>query len=258
MSTILITNDDGAHDPGLLALKRAVEKLADVIVLAPERNRSAVSHQITMHKPLRVKPVVLADGFTAHTCSGSPADCVRLAAGGVLGVKPDLVISGINAGHNMGVDIYYSGTVACAREATINGLPAIAFSSVYPHRATAPIEEIWAACGKVAATLVSNVLQNGLPRQTLLNVNLPGLPYEQLKGLKITRIGSRSYKLEPEQRADPFGQAYYWPMGDGPFDDHDEGTDVGAVAHGYVSITPITLDATNYDFMDELSQRVHV
>lgn len=256
MPTILITNDDGAHDPGLFALKKAVESVADVIILAPERNRSAVSHSITMHKPLRIKQVVLVDGSAAYTCSGSPADCVRLAAGGVLDVKPDLVISGINAGHNMGVDIYYSGTVACAREAAINGLPSIAFSSVFPHRATVPMEQIWAACGDVAARIVTGVLEWGLPAQTLLNVNMPGVAREHIRGIKVTRIGSRSYKLEPERRADPFGQAYYWPGGNGPFDEEDEGTDVGAVAHGYVSVTPITLDVTNYAYMDELVRRI--
>jgi 5'-nucleotidase len=252
MPTILITNDDGAHDPGLLALKQALSDVGDVVVLAPERNRSAISHAITMHKPLRIFPVTLADGSQGYTCSGTPADCVRLAAGGVLDVQPDLVVSGINAGHNLGSDVYYSGTVACAREAIINGLPAIAVSSVFPRHAPVDIQCIWRTAADMVRRLAQQVLQRGLPPQTLLNVNVPGMEPEQIKGVRITRVGSRAYKPNPVQRHDPFGRAYYWPSGIGPFDEGDEMSDVGAVAHGYISITPIQLDVTHYDFAEEL------
>lgn len=255
MPTILITNDDGVHDPGLLALKRAVSDLGDVVVLAPERNRSAVSHAITMHKPLRLLSATLADGTAAHTCSGTPADCVRLAAGGVLGVRPDLVLSGINAGHNLGSDVYYSGTVAGAREAAINEIPAIAVSSVFPHQAPASIEEIWQMAADAVRPLVTDIWEHGLPHHTLLNVNVPGVLPKQLQGSRITRIGSRSYRIQPVQREDPFGRTYYWPGGSGPFDEEDEMSDVGAVAHGYISITPICLDATHYAYIEHLEAR---
>jgi 5'-nucleotidase len=255
MPTILVTNDDGVHDPGLLVLKQELEDLGDVMVLAPERNRSAISHAITMHKPLRIQSVTLADGSAAHTCSGTPADCVRLAAGGVLGTRPDLVVSGINAGHNLGSDVYYSGTVACAREAAINGIPGIAVSTVFPHLAPASIEEIWRMAAAAVRTLVISVRREGLPEHTLLNVNVPGVHPEELKGQRITRIGSRSYRLRPEQREDPFGRAYYWPAGTGPHDEEDETSDVGAVGRGYISVTPIRLDATHYGWIEQFEAR---
>lgn len=259
---ILLTNDDGAHDPGLLALKVALADLDDIMVLAPERNRSAASHAITMHKPLRVLPVTLADGSTGYTCSGTPADCVRLAAGGVLGRTPNLVISGINAGHNLGTDTYYSGTVACAREAVIHGLPAIAVSTVsarmLPKEAGEPadIESLRDLCVDTVRKLVHSVWEHGLPERTLLNVNVPGVAPSQIKGTRITRLGRRSYQLDPVERQDPFGRPYYWPAGKGPIDEADETSDVGAVSHGYISITPIQLDNTHYAYMNALSDVV--
>jgi len=252
MPTILVTNDDGVQAPGLLALKQALGDLGDVMVLAPERNRSAVSHSITMHKPLRLYPVTLGDGSEGYICSGTPADCVRLAAGGVLRARPDVVISGINAGHNMGSDVYYSGTVAGAREGVINGMPGIAVSTVFAHETPVSMARIWQMATDVVCTLVQQVWQHGLPDHTLLNVNVPGVDPDHLRGVRITRIGGRSYRLHPIQREDPFGRAYYWPAGTGPIDEADEASDVGAVANGYVSVTPLKLDATHYEFSEEL------
>lgn len=252
MPILLITNDDGVHDPGLFALKQALDPIGDIIVLAPERNRSAISHARTMHKPLRLQRTELADGTLAHYCSGSPADCVAMAVSGALGVQPDLVMSGINAGHNLSIDVYYSGTVACAREALIHGLPSIAVSTVFPHVAGEEIHAIRQQAARIARDLALRILRDGLPPQTLLNVNVPGVTGDQFKGSRLTRLGRRRYPQVLDQRADPFGRAYYWPVSPGPEDDREDDTDVGAVANGYASITPIMLDVTNYAAITEL------
>ncbi|MBV7332047.1 5'/3'-nucleotidase SurE [Chloroflexi bacterium TSY] len=252
MPTILLTNDDGVDDPGLFTLKQALDQIGDVIVMAPERNRSAASHAITMHKPMRIRQVSLDDGTLAYACSGNPADCVKLAAGGVLDIQPDLVVSGINSGHNMGIDVYYSGTVACAREAVINGIPALAVSSVYRTSPPIAMEQIWETTTELTIQVAKGVLQRGLPAETLLNLNVPGLPLPDLKGLRITRLGRRSYMQDPVERTDPYGRTYYWTSGGPPIDQPDEMTDVGAVAQGYASLTPIALDATNRKMLDPL------
>lgn len=254
MPTVLVTNDDGVHSRGLLALCHALSAIADVLVLAPERNWSASSHAKTMHKPLRVTPVKLADGTLAYSSSGSPTDCVALAAGGVLGVTPDLVVSGINSGYNLGIDITYSGTVACAMEATIKGIPGIAVSTGAGDDADAVTEAALAMAGRVASRVAEQVLARGLPPHTLLNVNVPHLPPSEVLGLHITRMGNRAYPLEElVQRHDPWGRPYYWLGGAGPVDVLDDGTDVGAVRSGFISVTPVTLDMTNHPFIQALS-----
>jgi 5'-nucleotidase len=253
MPTILVTNDDGITSPGILALKQALASIADVIVLAPERNWSASSHAKTMHKPLRLYDVVMGDGSAAYSCSGSPTDCVALVMGGVLGVKPDLVVSGINAGHNVGIDITYSGTVACAMEAVIKGAPGVAVSSCFPGQTTEDMAEVRRMTAEYACTVAARVLAQGLPEHTLLNVNVPGLAPDQVKGLRITRMGGRRYDAnEVLERHDPYGRPYYWLGGSHPIDEDDPATDVGAVRQGYVSVTPITLDMTHYAFARQL------
>lgn len=253
MPTILVTNDDGVYSPGLLALKQGLAALGTVIVLAPERNWSATSHAKTMHKPLRLQTVMLADSSEAYCSSGSPTDCVALAAAGVLGAVPDLVVSGINAGYNLGIDVTYRGTVACAMEATIKGMPGIAVSTVGPGQTAVDLQAIHRRAAEIAAQLGEQVLLRGLPSQTLLNVNVPGVEPAALRGLHITRIGSRQYPNdELIRREDPYGRPYYWLGGGRPVDIHDDGTDVGAVANGFVSVTPITLDMTNYAFLGDL------
>lgn len=255
MPTILVTNDDGVHSPGLLALKQGLAALGTVKVLAPERNWSASSHAKTMHKPLRMQTVTLADGSEAHASSGSPTDCVALAAAGVLGEVPDLVVSGINAGYNLGIDVTYSGTVACAMEATIKGMAGIAVSTVWPGQVEVDMQALYRRAAEIACELGEQVLLRGLPPQTLLNVNVPGMEPSQLRGLHITRIGSRQYPNdELIRREDPYGRPYYWLGGGRPVDVHDDHTDVGAVANGFVSVTPITLDMTNYAFLADLEQ----
>ncbi len=254
MATILVTNDDGVFSPGLLALKQALSKLADVIVLAPERNWSASSHAKTMHKPLRVTPVQLADGSSAHSSSGSPTDCVALAAGGVLGVIPDLVVSGINSGYNLGVDVTYSGTVACAMEAIIKGMAGIAVSSISAEKCPVDLREVHVAAAAAVCDLVVEVLERGLPPFTLLNVNVPGVDPGELKGPHITHMGNRHYPTgELIERHDPYDRPYYWLGGGAPVDVLGDGSDVSAVKNGHISITPISLDMTNYVFLRELA-----
>ncbi len=252
MPTILVTNDDGVHSPGLLALKQALSAIGDVLILAPERNWSASGHSKTMHKPLRVHEVTLADGSPAHSSSGGPTDCVALAAEGVLGVRPDLVVSGINNGYNLGNDVTYSGTVACALEATIYGIPGIAVSTVAAKRTTVDVARLYETVGAYASLLARQVLREGLPADTLLNLNVPGLDPAEIRGIEVTRQGKRRYKDELIKREDPYGQPYYWLGGLGVIDFPDDGTDVGAIANGYVSVTPIGLDLTNQGFLEEL------
>ena len=251
---ILVTNDDGVYSPGLLALAQRLREIAEVMVLAPERNWSATSHSKTMHKPLRVQPVVLADGSAAHSSSGSPTDCVALAMGGVLGKRPDLVVSGINLGHNLGIDVTYSGTVACAMEAVIKGVPGIAVSGAMASQTDADLHAIHLRTAEIAAELALQVLARGLPPRTLLNVNTPITDPTTWRGLHITRMGQRDYPDdELMERADPYGRPYYWLGGGGPKDALDDGTDVGAVANGYVSVTPVMLDMTHHAFLAELA-----
>jgi 5'-nucleotidase len=254
MPRILVTNDDGIQAPGLLALKKGLEPLGEVVVVAPERNWSASSHSKTMHKPLRVYHVTLPDGSAAYTTSGSPTDCVALALGGVLGMTFDLVVSGINSGLNIGEDVTYSGTVACAMEAVIKGVPGIAVSTCAPGEAAADMAVVRAAAATVAHRVAGAALAQGLPPFTLLNVNVPGCTSAEIQGLRITRMGRRLYGgNEITARHDPGGKPYYWLGGSLPEDGDDLATDVGAVKHGYISVTPISLDMTDYDFMPKLA-----
>lgn len=248
--TILVTNDDGVFAPGLLALKQALSTIAEVIVLAPERNWSASSHIKTMHKPLRIQSTKLADGSPAHSSSGSPTDCVALVMGGALGVTPDLVVAGINAGYNVGVDITYSGTVACAMEAVIKGVPGIAVSSTYFGEDRTDAATVRRLAGEIACSVAQRVLAASLPEYTLLNVNVPALPAADVRGIRVTRMGRRHYDAnEVEQRRDPYGRPYYWLGGSFPVDEEDPDTDVGAIQQGYVSVTPISLDLTHHAFL---------
>lgn len=250
MTTILLSNDDGVHAPGLLALKQALEPIGRVLVLAPERNWSATGHNRTMHEPLRVNRTRLADGSEAHACSGGPADCVAMAALGLFDTPIDLVVSGINNGHNMSHDVIYSGTVACAREAAINGLPGIAVSTSLPVLSKVPYEEAFQVAGRVAEVVARRVIEMGMPKGVLLNVNVPAVPWEELRGIEVTRIGVRTYDDHLLRREDPFGRHYYWVAGALPVDMPDDGTDVGAVMNNVVSVTPIGLDSTAYSLLD--------
>lgn len=253
MPIILLTNDDGVYAPGLVALHQVFSQLAEVVVLAPERNWSATSHAKTLHQPLRVHRAQLADGTVAHSCSGSPTDCVALAAAGALGPRPDLVVSGVNNGHNLGNDVTYSGTVACAMEATICNIPGIAVSAPFPALCQVDVAEVRLMAAHYAAQVAQQVLKRRLPPGTLLNINVPGVAQQAVRGVEITRLGRRDYKDELICRDDPYGQPYYW-LGGPPLDFPDDGTDVGAVANDFVSVTPIKLDMTDNRFIELLRE----
>jgi 5'-nucleotidase len=246
---ILVTNDDGAWAPGLLALAQEMRKLGRVTVFAPDRNWSASGHVKTLDRPLRVTETVLADSSAAFTSDGAPSDCVALALLGLID-PTDLVVSGINPNANIGNDVTYSGTVTAAMEAVITNVKGIAISLNSPEGPKDGLDYSTAAA--VARHVVEQVIANDLPEGVVLNVNVPYLKQEELKGYMITRQGLRVYRDALDQRLDPRGRPYYWIGGEAPTWIPEEGTDVGALAAGYVSITPLQLDLTNYKAMDAL------
>jgi 5'-nucleotidase len=246
---ILVTNDDGVDAPGLLALRNALRVLGEVVVVAPERNWSASGHTKTMHKPLRVEKKTLCDGSQAYATDGAPTDCVALVMLGFLPEKPALVVSGINPAGNLAHDLTYSGTVAAAMEGAINNVPSIAISIDAGHRAD--IDFLPAA--EAVVRIARRVLSNGLPPDTLLNVNVPDIPLQQIKGIRITRLGKRIYRDELVERQDPAGRSYYWIGGEPPTGEiEEEGTDVWAVAHHFISITPVHMDMTSHALIEHL------
>ena len=244
---ILITNDDGYRSPGIVALRRELSRIADAVVVAPDHNWSAAGHTKTMHKPLRAWEGKLPDGSPAYITTGAPSDCVALALLGIVPQKPDLVVSGINLGENLGADVTYSGTVAGAMEGAVNGIPAISVSL-----GTFEPDADFDAAARIAAGIAANVLEFGLPEGTFLNVNVPYLPLEEIKGVQVTRLGRRIYRDKLVRRDDPRGQPYYWIGGDRPSGVPEDGTDIGALENGYVSITPLRMDMTDYGFMEKL------
>lgn len=247
---ILVTNDDGILHPGLQALVASMKEVGEVTVLAPDHNWSASGHVKTLHRPLRVRPTKMADGTPAFMSDGAPSDCVALALLGYIDKKIDLVVSGINPNANIGDDVTYSGTVTAAMEAAIAGLPGIAFSLDTP--ANFQGDKDFSAAAVFAGRIARRVATEGLPRNTLLNVNIPYLPLEQIKGVRITRLGLRVYRDELVRRDDPQGNPYYWIGGEAPTGVPEEGTDVGALNEGYVSITPLHMDMTAHSFMAEV------
>jgi len=249
---ILVSNDDGVMAPGIVALARAMVSLGKVTVVAPSDNQSAAGHRKTMHKPLRVNRVKFpVDGVTAYSTSGSPSDSVALALLGFIAEPIDLVVSGINRGPNQGQDLTYSGTVSAAFEAVIWRKPAVAFS-LCDHSEDAE----YGAAAEIARQVVALKLYEDLPPLTLLNVNIPALPLEAIRGFKITRQGLRQYNDELVERLDPSGRPYYWIGGGAPTGDvTEEGTDLWATDQGYVSITPIDLDMTSYAVIKDLEAR---
>ncbi|MDO8682829.1 MAG: 5'/3'-nucleotidase SurE [Armatimonadota bacterium] len=239
MANILITNDDGVYSDGLLALYDALAELGDVIVVAPDRPRSASGHSITLHKPLRMDKVRLANGETAYATNGTPSDCVSLAALDLAKDKLDLVVSGINRGPNLGYDLTYSGTVSAAMEAAVYDINSFAIS------VTSYDEDLdYSLAARFSKYLAEILLRNELPRSVLLNVNVPDVPIDKLAGIEVTRQGKRHYDGRVEKRTDPMGRTYYWLGGDLPVDVLADGTDVKAIAEDKISITPVHLDLT--------------
>ncbi len=249
---ILVTNDDGVQAPGLLALAQSMQALGKVTIVAPERNWSASGHVKTLHRPLRVKEVSLCDNSKAFACDGAPSDCVALVLLGLLADSVDFVVSGINPNANLGHDATYSGTVTAAMEASIGGIPAVAVSLDTPANLEGTIDFSGAAW--VAHKVVEAVLQHELPKDIILNVNVPYLPVEELSAFHITRQGLRIYQDVLLKREDPRGQPYYWIGGDAPSGVFEPGTDIGDLAEGYVTITPIQLDLTAHHVIKQLSQ----
>jgi 5'-nucleotidase len=250
MTHILITNDDGIHAPGLLALAQAMQPLGKITVVAPDRNWSMCGHVKTLFTPLKVQQVTLDENILALAVSGAPSDCVAISLMGMLADKVDLVVSGINPYPNLGHDLTYSGTVTAAMEGVINGLPAVAVSLAGPHHDQQHSPVDYRPAAAIAHNVVKRVLQYGLPADTLLNVNVPCLPLDKLGGYRITRQGKRVYldKLLPAEA----GLAEYQIGGDPPHGEPEDGTDFGALAEGCVSIQPVHLDMTAYHFMDSL------
>ncbi len=247
---ILVTNDDGVTAPGLAALAGALREsgLGKITVLAPDHNWSVSGHVKTLHKPLRVKRARLSDGIEALACTGAPSDCVALAFLGVIKEKIDLVVSGINPFPNMGHDITYSGTVTAAMEGAIAHVPAIAVSL------DSPKFDNYDPAARAAVRVAREVIARGLPPYTLLNVNVPGLPESEIKGMRVTRQGLSVYRDELVERLDPRGQPYYWIGGEAPIGHPEEHTDFAALEDGYISITPLQLDLTAHGLIDSLRE----
>ncbi len=245
--TILITNDDGVDSDALPPLAEALATLGTVHVIAPERNWSGAGHSITLYRPVRVRPTTLRDSTPAFMTDGSPTDCVRLAVLGFLKAKPDLVVSGINRGANLGDDITYSGTVAAAMEGLLSNIPSVAISI-----GAFGADLDFRPAAAFAALLARNILEHRLPSEVLLNVNVPALAAGQIKGIAITRLGKRHYRDQLLERLDPYGQPYYWIGGPETAAETEPGTDLAALAEGRISVTPVHLDLTSQELIDEL------
>ncbi|CAB5137556.1 5'-nucleotidase SurE (EC [Olavius algarvensis associated proteobacterium Delta 3] len=243
---LLLTNDDGIYAEGLHALYRQCSTRHSVTVIAPDRERSAVGHGITLHQPLRAVPVHLNGGMPGYAVSGTPADCIKLAILEILKDRPDMVISGINPGANVGVNINYSGTVCAAKEAAIYGIPAIAVSMPGPD--VAHYDE----AARFILNLLGQVSQEGLPRGTFLNVNIPDLPLNAMSGVRISRHGTTLFPEYVDKRMDPRNRAYYWQGCDAYLGHPDPSVDETALSKNYISITPIKCDATDYDAIPNL------
>ena len=245
--SILISNDDGIYSDGILALWEAMAEIGKTTIVAPNTEKSAVGHAITLSDPIRIQKVNRANGFEGFSVHGTPADSVKIAVKAIMHSKPDLIISGINAGANVGQSILYSGTISAATEGTFLGIPSIAISL-----------DAYKKCdfsgAKLAAIkIVKAVLQNGLSEGTLLNVNVPNIKEPDYRGYKITKQGAIYFKDHFEKREDPHGRQYYWMTGVIENPDTDIEWDGYALKEGYVSVTPLHIKMTNNDIIDELS-----
>lgn len=240
---ILVTNDDGIHAPGITALVKVAQALGEVYVVAPDKPQSGMGHAITINSTLRVDKLNAHPGATSWSCSGTPVDCVKMAINKLLPRKPDLVLSGINHGANHSINIIYSGTMSAAVEGAIEGVPSIGFSLL-----DYSIEADFTAATITAAKICSWVLQNGLTKGVCLNVNIPRLHIDEIKGIKTCRQASGTWNEELDERTDPSGRKYYWLTGS--FENFEPGkhdTDVWALENGYVSVVPTQFDLTAYN-----------
>jgi len=245
---ILVTNDDGIAAPGIDYLATALQKIGEVVVVAPDSEKSAVGHAITLSDPIRVTDYNKNGVWRGYAVSGTPADCVKIAVGAVLERRPDLVVSGINLGSNAGINVIYSGTVSAATEGTILGIPSIAVSL------TTYTEPFFETAADFAIKMAHIVLEKGLPERTLLNINVPNVPPAEIRGVRITRQGMANFAELFDRRVDPRNRVYYWM--DGKKAELAEGDDVDDVVirENLISITPIKYDLTNYEFIPELKR----
>lgn len=243
---ILVSNDDGIGAEGIFQLADALSEIGDVAIVAPLTEQSAVGHSITMKVPLRVTEYNLRDKFVGYAVNGTPADCVKFGIKNLLRSRPDIVVSGINHGSNTAISIIYSGTVSAAREAAIMDCPAIAFS-LTSHKPT-----LFDYAKKVAKGITLKVVENGLPNGTLLNVNIPHLHENEIKGIKATHQGNSKWADIYEKRTDPYGNDYYWLTGEMIDFDKDLNSDQIAIKSNFVAVTPVHFDLTDYKTFDEL------
>ncbi len=237
---ILLCNDDGIHAPGIAALYEALRDMAEVHLVAPEAERSAVGHAISIYNPLKTKKIYKNGAFYGHAVDGTPADCVKLALSALMPGPPDFVVSGINLGPNAGISVIYSGTVSAATEGIILGIPSMAISL---NTFTDPL---WDTAKRVAREMLKRLASDGLPQDTLLNVNVPNVPFEELKGTRVTRMGRSRYIETFERRTDPRGNAYYWMDGELALLGDPADTDLNALDDGYVSLSPLGFDLTKH------------
>lgn len=240
---VLISNDDGIFANGILALAEVLSREYEVYVVAPDRERSATGHALTLHKPLRVDELEWdVPVAKAYSVTGTPSDCVKIGLNAVLEVRPDIVVSGINHGPNLGADVLYSGTVSAALEGAINGLPSIAVSLLNGYEKMADFRP----SAEFISQFIPKVLAAKLPPKTILNVNTPAVPLHEMAGVKLTKLGTRMYNDTYEKRTDPRNQVYYWLAGEIVEEGESEDCDTNAVRSNYVSVTPVQFDMTNY------------
>jgi 5'-nucleotidase len=242
---IMLTNDDGVHAPGLKMLFQQSLDLGKTVIVAPEHDNSAASHSLTMSRPLRVREIA----ENIYTINGTPTDCVTIGIGKILPQKPDLVISGINPGPNLGDDVSYSGTVSAAIESTMLGIPSIAVSLAAESE---PLH--YGTAAAFVARMAKIILEKGLPKDTLLNVNVPNTASEGIEGVAFTRRGRRLYDDAIKETFDPWGRKHYWIGGGTPSFDAGEDTDSAAISVNKISITPMHLDPTNYEALKFLQK----
>jgi len=245
---ILISNDDGITAPGIRALIEAVKPLGDLVIVAPDSPQSGMGHAVTISKPLRLDKTNIYGDIPAYQCSGTPADCVKLAVDKVLHRKPDLLVSGINHGSNSSINVLYSGTMSAAMEGAIEGIPSVGFSLCnYAY------DSDFSLAQKVAQRIAKNIIQNGLPQATLLNVNIPYVADMDFKGLKVCRQAIAKWQEDFDERRDPNGRKYYWLTG--KFLNMDKGvdTDEWALANNYASVVPVHFDLTAYHAIQSLN-----
>ena len=249
LPVILITNDDGIMAPGIRNLVEAVKDLGKVVVVAPDKPQSGMGHAITIGLPLRLHPVTIFEGVEAWQCSGTPVDCVKLAVDKVLHRKPDICISGINHGANHSINVIYSGTMSAAVEAAIESIPSAGFS-LLDHS----VEADFTGARKYARLVVQQMLNTKLDKHTVLNVNIPAVPIELIKGVRICKQAYAKYEEDFVERSDPNGKKYFWLTGEFVNFDKGRDSDVWALEHNYVSVVPVQFDLTNYDLKTKLEK----